>query len=60
MVALDRIADLTDLKRRLLAKGVWIRPFGRIIYLTPSFTISSDDLARLTAAVVDVVREIAR
>ena len=60
VVELDRIADLNDVKRRLLARGVWIRPFGRIIYLTPSFTISPSDLSRLTTAVVEVVREIAR
>jgi adenosylmethionine-8-amino-7-oxononanoate aminotransferase len=60
VVELDRIADMSEVKRRLLAKGVWIRPFGRIIYLTPSFTISPADLNRLTAAVVEVVREIAR
>jgi adenosylmethionine-8-amino-7-oxononanoate aminotransferase len=37
-------------------RGVWVRPFGRIVYLTPSLTIGPDDLARLTDAVVDAVR----
>jgi len=60
VVELDRIEDLNDLKRRLVDKGVWIRPFGRVIYLTPSFTISPADLDRLTGAIVEVVREIAR
>jgi adenosylmethionine-8-amino-7-oxononanoate aminotransferase len=36
-------------------QGVFIRPFGNIIYLTPSFTIAPDELSRLTSAVVKVV-----
>ncbi len=60
VVELEAGADLNDLKRRLLAQDVWIRPFGRIIYLTPAFTISREDLDRLTAAIVRVLHEIAR
>jgi adenosylmethionine-8-amino-7-oxononanoate aminotransferase len=36
---------------------VFIRPFGRIIYLAPSFTIGPDELSRLTSAIVKVVRD---
>jgi adenosylmethionine-8-amino-7-oxononanoate aminotransferase len=34
---------------------VFVRPFGNIIYLTPSFTIAPGELATLTGAVVKVV-----
>ena len=36
---------------------MFIRPFGNVVYLTPSFTIGTDELARLTGAVVKVVGE---
>lgn len=49
--------DLEKLKRRFLELGVFIRPFGRIIYLTPAFTIEPEDLRRLTRAVVKVTSE---
>lgn len=52
VVELDRIDDMTALKKRFVDNGVWVRPFGNIVYLTPAFTISQDDLTRLTAAVV--------
>jgi len=39
------------LRGAFLEEGVWVRPFGSIVYLTPAFTIGADDLARLTAAV---------
>ncbi|MDZ4867613.1 MAG: adenosylmethionine--8-amino-7-oxononanoate transaminase [Alphaproteobacteria bacterium] len=45
-----------DLRRRLIEKGVWIRPFGNIIYTTPPFTITDEDLKTVTSAMVDVLR----
>ncbi|HEY0302986.1 MAG TPA: aminotransferase class III-fold pyridoxal phosphate-dependent enzyme, partial [Rhizomicrobium sp.] len=55
VVELDAIGDLNDLKRRLVAQGVWVRPFRNIIYLTPALTIDEADLKTLTDAVVAVV-----
>jgi len=55
VVELDRIEDLNALKRRFVEEGVWVRPFRNIVYLTPALTISEEDLARLTGAVVKVL-----
>jgi adenosylmethionine-8-amino-7-oxononanoate aminotransferase len=55
VVELDEIAELEALKRQFIEKGVFVRPFGRIIYLTPAFTIAEIDLACLTDAIVTVV-----
>ncbi len=57
VVELERIADLDGLKARLVAQGVWVRPFRNIIYLTPALTISEEDLATLTRAIVRIVDE---
>ncbi len=57
VVELDRIADLDAMRARFVAEGVFIRPFGSTVYLTPAFTISPDELATLTSAVVKVVGE---
>ena len=56
VVELDRIDDLDGLRARFVEAGVFVRPFGSIVYLTPAFTIAQEDLARLTGAVVKVVR----
>jgi adenosylmethionine-8-amino-7-oxononanoate aminotransferase len=58
VVALDRIDDVYELRRRFVAEGVFVRPFGATIYLTPAFTIAPDDLGRLTDAVIRVVGEL--
>ena len=55
VVELHRIDDLNALRARFLAEGVFIRPIGTVVYLTPAFTIAPDDLQALTDAVVKVV-----
>ena len=56
VVELDRIDDLDGLRARFVEEGVFVRPFGSIVYLTPAFTIAEEELARLTGAVVKLVR----
>ena len=55
---LDRIENIHALRQAFIEEGVFVRPFGSVIYLTPAFTIGEEDLARLTAAVVKVVKVI--
>ena len=60
VVEIDRIDDLDGLRARFVEEGVFVRPFGSIVYLTPAFTIAEDELARLTGAVVKVVGALPR
>jgi adenosylmethionine-8-amino-7-oxononanoate aminotransferase len=55
VVELAREQDCDALRRRFVERGVWIKPFGRTVYLTPALTISPDDLRTLTEAVCEVV-----
>jgi adenosylmethionine---8-amino-7-oxononanoate aminotransferase len=56
VVELRRIENLNALKRAFVGEGVWVRPFGNIVYLTPAFTIGENDLAALTGAIVRVLK----
>ena len=55
VVELERIAELQPLRARFVEEGVFIRPFGNIVYLAPSFTIAPDELSKLTRAIVKVI-----
>jgi len=44
-----------DLCARFAEAGVWIRPMGKVIYLTPAFMTPDADLALLTRAVRQIV-----
>ncbi len=55
VVEMDRIGDRDALRARFVDEGVFIRPFGNVIYLTPAFTIAADELKALTDAIVRVL-----
>ena len=39
----------------LLDRGVWLRPFGRLLYTMPPFISTDDDVDAITSAMVAVV-----
>ena len=55
VVELERIDNLNALRQRFIAEGVFIRPFGSVVYITPAFTIAEDELAKLMDAIRSVV-----
>jgi adenosylmethionine-8-amino-7-oxononanoate aminotransferase len=57
-VELRRIDDLDAMRMRFIELGVFIRPIGDVIYLTPAFTISPEELQALINAVIKVVGEL--
>ncbi len=59
VVELERAPQLEALRQRFVAHGVWVRPFGDVVYLMPPFVIDDEDLARLIRAIGDVLVEAA-
>jgi adenosylmethionine-8-amino-7-oxononanoate aminotransferase len=55
VVELDHIENLNALRQRFIEEGVFVRPFGSIVYLTPAFNIAKEDLAKLTGVVARVL-----
>jgi adenosylmethionine-8-amino-7-oxononanoate aminotransferase len=55
VVELHEPVDMKTVQPRFVERGVWVRPFGRLVYLMPPYVIGAEDLATLTRAVVDVV-----
>jgi len=56
VVQLDRPVA-ASLRPAFAQRGVWVRPFGDIVYLAPPFVIDAADLATLTTAVCEIVVE---
>jgi adenosylmethionine-8-amino-7-oxononanoate aminotransferase len=51
VVQLASLKHPAALREKFVDQGVWIRPFGDIVYLTPAFSIAEDQLATLTGAI---------
>ncbi|MCP4996002.1 MAG: adenosylmethionine--8-amino-7-oxononanoate transaminase [Gammaproteobacteria bacterium] len=58
VVEMKNPVDMKTIIPMFVERGVWIRPFNRLIYLMPPFIIEQHDLKSLTDAVVNVIRDI--
>jgi adenosylmethionine-8-amino-7-oxononanoate aminotransferase len=52
VVELDEPCDMSVLQPRLVDEGVWLRPFGKLVYTMPPYVSSSEDVAAITGAMV--------
>ena len=48
VVELERVSDPDALRSHFVEQGAFIRPFGRVVYLTPNFIIEPQDIIKLT------------
>ena len=55
VVEVDRAVDVGEFQKRCVEAGVWIRPFGRNVYIMPPYVIDDASLGRLIAATVELV-----
>ena len=55
VIELHQPVDMKTVQPMFVEQGVWIRPFGRLVYAMPPYVINDEQLAELTAAMVEVV-----
>jgi adenosylmethionine-8-amino-7-oxononanoate aminotransferase len=55
VVEMKKPVDVNAIQPCFVEAGVWVRPFGKLVYLMPPYIITKEDLDSLTQAVVDVV-----
>ena len=57
VVELDEPVDMAVIQPAFVDRGVWIRPFGRLVYTMPPYTIGEEDLTSITDAIHEVLVE---
>jgi len=58
VVELKHPVDMKTIQPAFVEQGVWVRPFGKLVYLMPPLIMSEVDLKTLTDAVVKVVSDL--
>jgi len=58
VIELHETVDMKKVQPMFVERGVWIRPFGNLVYTMPPYIMSTEDVTTLTAAMVDVVRSL--
>jgi adenosylmethionine-8-amino-7-oxononanoate aminotransferase len=55
VVELKEPVEMAAIQAEFVERGVWIRPFGRLVYLMPPYIIATDQLRQLTTAIYQVL-----
>jgi adenosylmethionine-8-amino-7-oxononanoate aminotransferase len=54
VIEMHEAVDLNKAQVAFVERGLWVRPFGKLIYTMPPFVMNDDDLATLTRGMVEV------
>lgn len=55
VIEMKQSVDMGVIQKQFVKEGVWIRPFGKLVYIMPPFIIHPDDLSLLTKSLLKVV-----
>jgi adenosylmethionine-8-amino-7-oxononanoate aminotransferase len=57
VVELEQPVDMARVQPALVERGVWLRPFGRLVYTMPPYVIAPDELSSITRAMFEVIAQ---
>ena len=60
VVEFTKPVHVAAVQRECVERGVWVRPFGNLLYLMPPYVIGEEDLGTLTDAVIYVAEKAER
>ncbi|WP_372748995.1 aminotransferase class III-fold pyridoxal phosphate-dependent enzyme, partial [Litorivivens sp.] len=58
VIELEEPLDLRKHQQTFVDNGVWVRPFGKLVYTMPPYIMNDNDLATLTGAMVNTLQQI--
>ncbi|MDE5657768.1 MAG: adenosylmethionine--8-amino-7-oxononanoate transaminase, partial [Muribaculaceae bacterium] len=57
VIETEKPVNVGDFQKQCVRKGIWVRPFGRNVYVMPPYIISDDDLTHLIKSTIEILAE---
>ena len=57
VIEMKEAVNTVDIQKLFIKRGLWIRPFGKLVYVMPPYVMNNDDLHHLTTGMVEAVAE---
>jgi adenosylmethionine-8-amino-7-oxononanoate aminotransferase len=55
VIEMQQAVEMASITRQFVDAGIWVRPFGKLVYLMPAYVISAQQLEQLCAALIEIV-----
>ncbi len=57
VIEMKKPVDIASIQKSFIDKGIWVRPFGKLIYIMPPYIINEDDLIYLCKSIIEVIKD---
>lgn len=56
VIEMKQAVDMRSIMCQFVDAGIWVRPFGKLVYLMPPYIISTQELKQLCTSLIEIVR----
>lgn len=57
VIEMKEAVNTVEIQKLFIKRGLWIRPFGKLVYVMPPYVMNNDDLHHLTTGMIEAVAE---
>ena len=55
VIEMKQAVDMSSIMHQFVDAGIWVRPFGKLVYLMPAYMISAQELKQLCTSLIEIV-----
>jgi adenosylmethionine-8-amino-7-oxononanoate aminotransferase len=58
VIEMKQAVNLAEIQKKFVEQGLWVRPFGKLVYLMPPFIITDKQIKKLMKGVYEVLSDL--